>query len=71
MNVKLGYLGYMPTSSATMLLFFLIGLGVIFASACMHVAYNRHRNPGWFFALGFFLGPIGLIIAGLMKDKNE
>lgn len=71
MNIKLGSLGYMPAGNATMLLFFLIGLGVIFASACVHIACNRHRNPGWFIALGFFLGPIGLIIAGLMKDKEE
>lgn len=71
MNIKLGYLGYISAGNATMLLFFLIGFGVVFASACMYVAYNRHRNPGWFFALGFFLGPIGLIIARLMKDKDD
>lgn len=62
-------LGYANTN--ILILFLLIGLGIVFASACMYVAYNRHRNPGWFFALGFFFGPIGLIIAGLMKDKEE
>lgn len=44
---------------------------VVCASACMHIAYKRGRNPGWFFALGFFLGPIGLIVSGMMSDRNR
>lgn len=46
-------------------------LQVLFASACMHIAYKRHKSPGLFFALGYFLGPLGLAIAWLMKDKEE
>lgn len=66
-----GSMGTMSAAANFLLNFIFIAVPVLFASACMYVAYNRHRNPGWFFALGFFLGPIGLIIAGLMKDKEE
>lgn len=67
----MGSMGTMSAAANFLLNFIFIAVPVLFASACMYVAYNRHRNPGWFFALGFFLGPIGLMIAGLMKDKEE
>lgn len=67
----MGSMGTMSAAANFLLNFIFTAVPVLFASACMYVAYNRHRNPGWFFALGFFLGPIGLIIAGLMKDKEE
>lgn len=67
----MGSMGTMSAAANFLLNFIFIAVPVLFASACMYVAYNRHRNPGWFFALGFFLGPIGLIIAGSMKDKEE
>ena len=45
-------------------------IGILCASACVHIAYKKGYNPGLFIALGYFLGLIGVIIAAFLRDKK-
>lgn len=44
---------------------------VLSISACVHIACKKGFNPGWFIALGFFLGPIGVIVSILIKKSEN
>ena len=47
MNIKLGYLGYISAGNATMLLFFLIGLGLsLLLPVCMSLTIGIETQAG-------------------------
>jgi hypothetical protein len=46
-------------------------IAVVFGVIIGFIVYDRGYSPLLGFALGFFLGPIGLFIALVLRDRRE
>lgn len=47
-----------------------LAMGVLFGFICKGVYERKGRKPGWGFAIGFFLGLVGLIICALVPETD-
>ena len=55
-------------------MYWLVGMlihGVLFGFVCKYLASQKHKDPGTWFAIGFLLGFIGLIVIAASKDESN
>lgn len=62
----------MDDSDSTLIYFFAVLIGLLISGVIgSWIARQRGRKPGEGFCLGFFLGPIGLIVEGLLPQIGK